>query len=257
MSRSGWLRAASSTAASPGGGGVDLVASDPEVGGERPHDLRLVVDDQDPGHGTAADTTIRNVAPPPGVSSMSNSPPIASTNPQAIARPRPTPPRPRSSSRWNGKKMRPRVGGDTRAVVDDAELQVGRRRQGLDLDGPRRATTRSRSRRRWRRPARADQDPRARAAGPRGRRPSQSRHGAPGLPWRWRPPRPRLWLVGAGRRRLSGAGSCRAGCRRAGSAGRCRPRSLPGTPRSSRCRPTHVARTEARDRGLDRRERRA
>ena len=50
MTRSGGSVAAALSAARPGGGGDDLVAARAEVDGERPEDLRLVVDDQDAGH---------------------------------------------------------------------------------------------------------------------------------------------------------------------------------------------------------------
>ena len=43
------------------------------------------------------------VAPPPGVSSMASSPPMASVKPRAMARPSPTP-LPWSTRRWNGWK---------------------------------------------------------------------------------------------------------------------------------------------------------
>src|ERR1700676_68781 len=52
---------------------------------------------------------ITMVQPPPGVSSMSSSPPMATTKPRATARPRPTPTRlVESPRRWNGSKTRSR-----------------------------------------------------------------------------------------------------------------------------------------------------
>ena len=69
---------------------IDVVVPRAEVRRERAKDLRLVVDDEDPRHADASSrTTI--VRPPPGVSSTSMSPPIASTKPLATASPRPTP----------------------------------------------------------------------------------------------------------------------------------------------------------------------
>ena len=59
------------------------------------------------------------------------------------------------------------------------------------------------------------------------------------------------------RARRPAAGSCRAGCRRAGRAGRSRRRSSRGTRAASSARPVDVVLPQARDRGLDRGERRA
>ena len=65
---------------------VDVVAAGREVDAERPQDLRLVVDDQDPGHDAHRDACGQrcsdHVSPPPGVSSTAISPPIASTKPR-------------------------------------------------------------------------------------------------------------------------------------------------------------------------------
>ena len=104
-------------------GEVDLVAAGPEVDAERAQDLRLVVDDEDAGHGAACRRRT-TVSPPPGVSSTSISPPIASTKPLATARPSPTPPSwGLSPSRWNGSEhalaLRRR---HARAAVDDAQV---------------------------------------------------------------------------------------------------------------------------------------
>ena len=67
---------------------VDVVPARLQVRPERAEDLRLVVDDEDAGH-PAVRRRITTVSPPPGVSSTSISPPIASTNPFATARPEP------------------------------------------------------------------------------------------------------------------------------------------------------------------------
>ena len=51
------------------------------------------------------------VSPPPGVSSADRVPPSASVRPRATASPRPRPPLPVSSSRWNGSNIRSRSSG--------------------------------------------------------------------------------------------------------------------------------------------------
>ena len=73
--------------------GHDLVTPGRERATERPQDLHLVVDDEDPAHVSPRlpATAIANVAPPPGVSSTQISPSIATTKPFAIASPRPGP----------------------------------------------------------------------------------------------------------------------------------------------------------------------
>ena len=63
-----------------GRGEVDVVAACAKVRVQRTEDLRLVVDDQDPGHRAAFSRTT-TVSPPPGVSSTSIEPFIASTKP--------------------------------------------------------------------------------------------------------------------------------------------------------------------------------
>ena len=94
-------------------GEVDRVAPRAEVGRERTEDLRLVVDREDPRH-SAARSRATIVSPPPGVSSASSSPPIASTKPFATARPSPTPSLwPASPRRWNGLKSRSRSSAGT------------------------------------------------------------------------------------------------------------------------------------------------
>ena len=67
---------------------VDLVVARLQIRAEGAQELRLVVDDEDPRH-CAALRRNTIVSPPPGVSSISTSPPIASTNPFATARPSP------------------------------------------------------------------------------------------------------------------------------------------------------------------------
>ena len=69
---------------------VDVVPTRLQVRRERAEDLRLVVDDEDARH-AAVRSRATTVRPPPGVSSTSISPPIASTKPFATARPSPTP----------------------------------------------------------------------------------------------------------------------------------------------------------------------
>ncbi len=67
---------------------------------------------EDPPAGPTAGRRTTIVQPPPGVSSTSNSPPTASTNPRATARPSPTPIRlSESPRRWNGWKTTSRSSG--------------------------------------------------------------------------------------------------------------------------------------------------
>ena len=77
---SGWWPAASVERVLAVGREVDVVAAGAQVDAERAQDLRLVVDDQHPRH-VAAGRLMTIVTPPPGVSSTSSSPPIASTKP--------------------------------------------------------------------------------------------------------------------------------------------------------------------------------
>src|SRR5215470_15746291 len=108
--------------------GVDLVIPGAQVYPERPDDLRLVVNDEHPAHdgtwsalsgwvcspgrvravpGTAGSESSM-VRPPPGVSSGSKVPSIASVRPFDNARPRPMPVvLSVSPSRWNGTNIRP------------------------------------------------------------------------------------------------------------------------------------------------------
>ena len=72
----------------------DVVPPCVERAPERPEDLLLVVDDEDPVHDeppTSFGTATAKVAPPPGVSSIQISPSIATTKPFAIASPNPAP----------------------------------------------------------------------------------------------------------------------------------------------------------------------
>src|SRR5262245_61701761 len=85
---------------------LHVVAARTQVRPERAQDLRLVVDDEDARH-SAARSRVTIVSPPPGVLSTSISPPIASTNPFATARPSPTPSSGlESPSCWNGMNSR-------------------------------------------------------------------------------------------------------------------------------------------------------
>src|SRR3984957_14550114 len=97
--------------------GADVVLPGGQVDAQRAQDGRLVVDDQHAGHDpvssalvvsalAAAGSVMATVSPPPGVSRASIRPPMASANPRATARPRPTPPGERSPMRVNGSKMR-------------------------------------------------------------------------------------------------------------------------------------------------------
>ena len=81
-------------------GGDDLVAGAPQGRLERPQDLRLVVDDENPGRALtpapsdgvgATGSASANDAPCPATDSTQTRPAFASTNPRAIARPSPAP----------------------------------------------------------------------------------------------------------------------------------------------------------------------
>ena len=142
MTRSGGWAAAAASASVPVAARAHLVVAGAQVDAQGPQDLRLVVDDEDAGHrrclvcvragpGAAggdagrrrgSETTM--VSPPPGVSSGSRVPPMASARPRDSASPRPTPvvlsvsPR-----RWNGQEDPvPVVGRDAGAAVDDPDL---------------------------------------------------------------------------------------------------------------------------------------
>src|SRR5262249_52199301 len=126
-----------------GGGRVHLVAAHPQVDPQRAQDLRLVVDYQNAGHvaslppsaaaaggegacprsrrpgsawpgwpsARAAGRDMTMVSPPPGVSSGSSVPPMASVSPRDSARPSPTPVvLSVSPSRWKGTNTRSRSG---------------------------------------------------------------------------------------------------------------------------------------------------
>src|ERR1700743_1369350 len=95
--------------------GGHLVIARGQVDPQRAQDRRLVVDDEDAGHWSApsvartpltrAGSVTRTVRPPPGVSTATIVPPIASANPLATASPRPTP-GDRASRRANASKIR-------------------------------------------------------------------------------------------------------------------------------------------------------
>src|SRR3984957_18142152 len=95
--------------------GRHLVVARGQVDPQRAEDRRLVVDDEDAGHWstpsvartplTRAGSVTLTVRPPPGVSTATIVPPIASANPLATASPSPTPGE-RASRRANGSKIR-------------------------------------------------------------------------------------------------------------------------------------------------------
>ena len=99
-------------------------------------------------HLARAPSSITIVSPPPGVSSASRVPPIASTNPFDSARPRPTPAvLSVSPSRWNGTNTSSRrSAGNARARVDDAQLHAVAEFAGRD---DRRLSRRGSSAARW------------------------------------------------------------------------------------------------------------
>ena len=125
------------SAASPVGREVDLVAAGAEVRRESAPDLRLVVDDEDRGSRAGLAAAGSTVRPPPGVSSISRSPPIASTNPFATARPRPTPSRGlESPSRWNGQEHPLALRGGTPGPWSiTPHVDAGRRRRPASMRG--------------------------------------------------------------------------------------------------------------------------
>ena len=157
---------------------IDVVAVGAQVDVECPADPGLVVDDQDPGHGSASSATGRRIVHrQPAARCVVETrccAPIASMNPLAIARPRPTPASfDRSPSRWNGRKMRSRSSWGSRAR--------GRRCAGRCAPPTWPASTLHRAapsgdhakrvrRPGWRRPARAARHRRARSATIRTRR---------------------------------------------------------------------------------------
>ena len=75
---------------------LDLVAGTAEVRLQRPQDLRLVVDDEDPAAhvctgARSAGIASTKLAPEPGRGSAHSRQPLAAANPCAIASPRPVP----------------------------------------------------------------------------------------------------------------------------------------------------------------------
>ena len=158
MTRSGCLRAARSSAVLAGRREVDVVAARAEVGAERAQDLRLVVDDEDPGHCAALSRTT-TVSPPPGVSSSSIEPPIASTKPSRDRQAEPDALVGGSSRRGAGTAgtCASRSAAGTpgpRSTIADVDAAVDR--AGDDArPGSRRASRRRRWRRCWRARARA------------------------------------------------------------------------------------------------------
>ena len=192
--------------------------------------------------GRLADATTI-VSPPPGVSSTSISPPIASTKPSRprgrARRLRPSSSRRGAGTAGTGGRVRRR---HARPLVDDADVDVAVGRPGRDArrdSGGREPTALSIT------------FASARSSRPGSARTRRQRLGhveldrvvadaeaaaaPPGAP-----PRGRRGWAGS-RARRSGAGSCRAGCRRGRSGGRSPRRSSRGTrgapPASSRRRP--------------------
>ena len=98
--RRGWMGGRRRERARGGVRGVNLESRTAQSRAERPQDLRLVVDDEDPllhaGSSAGTSTTgsaSANVAPCPGFDSAQRRPPFAAAKPRAIARPRPAPER--------------------------------------------------------------------------------------------------------------------------------------------------------------------
>ena len=80
-----------SSAVLAGRGEVDVVAAGPQVRARARAGSAARRRRRGPGHRRAPRAGRRTVSPPPGVSSSSTAPPIASTNPRATASPSPTP----------------------------------------------------------------------------------------------------------------------------------------------------------------------
>ena len=117
------------------------------------------------------------MSPPPGVSSTSISPPIASTKPLATASPSPTPsPCAESPSRWNGRKSRSRSSRGTPGPRSTTRTSTMPSTTPAVTRGERRAARSGRrSRSRWRARARAGRGRPAHEAATRGRRARRSR----------------------------------------------------------------------------------
>ena len=77
MTPSGGRSAAWMSASSAGRRRLDLVTGAAQGGLERPQDLRLVVDDEDPGTAHCEGTERMNEAPPSGLGSASSVAPFA------------------------------------------------------------------------------------------------------------------------------------------------------------------------------------
>ena len=179
----GMVAGASCSASSPVGGQVDLVAAGPQVGRQRPADrARRRRRGPRPSRRRPPVGLARRhlqlmtiVVPPPGVSSTSSSPPMASTKPRATARPRPTPAPCRGSPRrWKGWNTRSSVGGmpgprsTTRTSTGRATSPASTRTGAGRASGPGRWPPG------WPPPARAAPGRRHRAAASRARRPTTS-----------------------------------------------------------------------------------
>ena len=146
--RSGWPVGGLAQRGGAVGGDVDLVVAGAQVDPQGAQDLRLVVDDEDAGHvrllrprrarpvggRRAAGSAAIMVSPPPGVSSGSSVPPIASARPRDRARPSPTPvcvvAVAEPLERQEDPVARPRR--DAGAAVDDPQLDLVAVRAGGD-----------------------------------------------------------------------------------------------------------------------------
>ena len=193
------------------------------------------------------------VAPPPGVSSSSTLPPMASVKPRTMARPSPTP------VPWS---VVPLERLEQPLAVDGGQARArGRRPAGRRCLPPRRPRCAPGCRRASRRSAlstRFADDPLEQRGV--GSTPGQAQghvhvHGVAVAAQATPAPRPRRPRgPPAGRRRRArrpGSGSCRAGWRPAGRAGRSRSRSSRGTRAAWPRGPRHVGLAQAADRRLD------
>src|ERR1041384_1078504 len=120
-SPAGWGAAGGGQCRGAVGGGDDLVTAGGQGDPQRAEQMRVVVDDQDCGHGylppaagVAMGRVTVMVSPPPGVSAGVMVPSMASMKPRAMARPRPSPAVVvRSCRRWNGWNIRSRSASGT------------------------------------------------------------------------------------------------------------------------------------------------
>ena len=238
---------------------VDVVAARLQVRAERPQELRLVVDDEDARHG-AAFSRSTTVSPPPGVSSSSTCRPSPRRSPsRPRGRGRRRRPVAESPSRWNGTKSRsrssagtpgPRSTTRTSTIPSTAPAVT---RAGCP-DGRVSDRVLEHVRERPLEQARIDEHARQRLRDVDAHGAVRGAEAVRAPPERPPPCRPEPWSA---RACPTGFGSCREGFPRARRAGRSPRRSCAGTPARRLVGPLDVVLEQARDRRLDRGDRRA